>query len=404
MVNFYEKWEDFDGILKDLPKMSILEYSEVGELIFEDYSCLDEYLEKEFIPKYLARKKKYMFDSHDLVEYFSISLSSILDLGINQDEFIHIMEYLNKLGIRVCGEDSLLSGEFENYDYLISKRDKSNFKNMKLVYNNEINENNEENGNNEDVLKKWEEYQKEKSIDLRNELVCLNIKISKRIAYEYQMKTGIPSRELESAGYEGLIHAIEKYDPSHNNEFSTFAFPIVKGYILKEISEWNGYKQRNFYYKYISYKKKIEEKYHCSIVDNPDMMVDYILDEMIQDGKISKMVKKEYKTLIFMCDPDLVQKGIFFDDLVCYEEFEKQEEVMLNQFMKQDIWLAFQELDERERKVIEESFGLFGIKKKYLEEIGKEMHISKQRVSQIKDGTLRKIKTLEKVRGLKEYL
>ena len=394
----YDILSILDGTQVIPARLAVLEYSDSGELIYEDYSNLDNFLKNEFVPTYVKKSRDYRSGDNSERNLISVYLVRLVSLKLNREEFIHAVSYLRQLGVIVIGTESFLCSELENYHYVLLRRKKSELCNSSF---DDIMENVNEIQLRKSVMK---DYQRNRTIDLRNELVRLHMKLLKKITNTYAMKMGVSASELIGYGCEGLIHAIEKYDPSHNNEFSTFAFPIVKGYILKEISEWNGYKQRNFYYKYISYKKKIEEKYHCSIVDNPDMMVDYILDEMIQDGKISKMVKKEYKTLIFMCDPDLVQKGIFFDDLVCYEEFEKQEEVMLNQFMKQDIWLAFQELDERERKVIEESFGLFGIKKKYLEEIGKEMHISKQRVSQIKDGTLRKIKTLEKVRGLKEYL
>ncbi len=61
-------------------------------------------------------------------------------------------------------------------------------------------------------------------------------------------------------------------------------------------------------------------------------------------------------------------------------------------------------LNEREKKILIGRFGLDGENKKTLEEIGNKMGFSKERIRQIENIALRKLKEKQQVHHLKEYL
>ena len=62
------------------------------------------------------------------------------------------------------------------------------------------------------------------------------------------------------------------------------------------------------------------------------------------------------------------------------------------------------ELNAKERKIITHRFGIDGNKPKTLEELGREMGFSKERIRQIECNALRKLRNTEQIKHLKDYL
>jgi RNA polymerase primary sigma factor len=67
-----------------------------------------------------------------------------------------------------------------------------------------------------------------------------------------------------------------------------------------------------------------------------------------------------------------------------------------------DIEQALSSLPERERRVIELRFGLDGSQPRTLEEVGKAFGVTRERIRQIENNTLKKLETLPEAQGLKD--
>jgi RNA polymerase sigma-B factor len=67
---------------------------------------------------------------------------------------------------------------------------------------------------------------------IRDQLVDLNSDLVHYIARRFANR-GEPLEDIEQVGFLGLIHAIERFDPSLENEFSTFATPTIMGEIRR---------------------------------------------------------------------------------------------------------------------------------------------------------------------------
>ncbi len=76
------------------------------------------------------------------------------------------------------------------------------------------------------------DYRESRDPAVRDQLVELNSDLVHFIARRFANR-GEPLEDIEQVGFLGLIHAIERFDPSLENEFSTFATPTIMGEIRR---------------------------------------------------------------------------------------------------------------------------------------------------------------------------
>ena len=82
------------------------------------------------------------------------------------------------------------------------------------------------------VRRLLQEYRDNHDAAVRDQLVELNSDLVHFIARRFANR-GEPLEDIEQVGFLGLIHAIERFDPSLGNEFSTFATPTIMGEIRR---------------------------------------------------------------------------------------------------------------------------------------------------------------------------
>ena len=83
----------------------------------------------------------------------------------------------------------------------------------------------------QETLQILQAYRVNPSIRLRNQLVNLNIGLVRREAYHWKNQCQESFEDLMQVGSIGLINAIERFDISKGNAFSSFAVPYIKGEI-----------------------------------------------------------------------------------------------------------------------------------------------------------------------------
>ncbi len=91
-------------------------------------------------------------------------------------------------------------------------------------------------------------------------------------------------------------------------------------------------------------------------------------------------------------------------DLVEDDELLTPSEIVSRKLLKQQIEDILHELSERERLVITLRYGLADEQSHTLEEVGKDLHVTRERVRQIEVQAMRKLRSLSLSRGLQEYL
>lgn len=82
-----------------------------------------------------------------------------------------------------------------------------------------------------DTLNLLREYQKSPSLDVRNQIVQLNIGLARREAHHWLNNCTESYEDLLQVGCIGLIRAIERFEISKGHAFSSFATPYIRGEI-----------------------------------------------------------------------------------------------------------------------------------------------------------------------------
>lgn len=170
------------------------------------------------------------------------------------------------------------------------------------------------------------------------ELVRANLKFVVSVAKKYR-HTGVCFSDLISEGNVGLIKAARKFDPTKNVKFISYAVWWIKSSIQDCISD---------------YKKE---------------------NELTSEDDIFNMQSKlEYGEMFNVINNDFAKDAFRLQNM--------------NDGLK-DLTSV---LEKRELRILELYFGLYGNKECTLDEIGEEMNLTKERIRQIKDKAIVKMK------------
>ncbi|MBT8391344.1 MAG: sigma-70 family RNA polymerase sigma factor, partial [Ignavibacteria bacterium] len=91
-------------------------------------------------------------------------------------------------------------------------------------------------------------------------------------------------------------------------------------------------------------------------------------------------------------------------DVLYSEEQKLPDKELMNDSLKNEVLRVLSTLDEREAEVIRLSFGIGTGQKATLEEIGDKFNLTRERIRQIKEKALRKLRTSKRSDKLKDYL
>ena len=99
-----------------------------------------------------------------------------------------------------------------------------------------------------------------------------------------------------------------------------------------------------------------------------------------------------------------IAENLSLEDYICDDNYKSPETNAQSVMLKHHIDKILEELSQKEKKIIINRFGINGEKPKTLEELGKDMGFSKERIRQIEGIALRKLRSKENINHLKDYL
>lgn len=235
----------------------------------------------------------------------------------------------------------------------------------------------------------------------KEKLVKANLRFVVSVAKQYQHQ-GLGLTDLIDEGNIGLVKAAEKFDETRGFKFISYAVWWIRQSILQAIAEQsrivrlplnqvgsvnkinreiNKFEQEN------ERRPSVEE-----IADNIDLPEDKIDEAMNISGRHVSVDAP------FTSDEDSSLLDVLTND-----DTPTTDMALVEESLKSEIQEALGILNERERNIIEASYGI-NQTELTLEEIGEKYNLSRERVRQIKEKAIRKLRTCTKNKTLKTYL
>lgn len=229
-------------------------------------------------------------------------------------------------------------------------------------------------------------------LNARRLLIEGNLRLVISIAKKYR-NNGLPLTDLIEEGNVGLIRAVEKYD-YRKGTFSTYATHWIARTIQRALSNQTRMIRLPLY-KIDEIRKwlAILEKYKGKLNEEP--MIAKLAAKLKMPFKKVKDILLAYvnsSDVISLDAPIREGENISLKDILMDPDAETPEHIDMMLKLPQHLNTALDTLNESQKKVILMRFGLDGKGNRTLEEIGKIMHLSRERVRQIEKITINKLR------------
>ena len=235
----------------------------------------------------------------------------------------------------------------------------------------------------------------------RTRLVNANLRFVISIAKRYQHR-GLSLVDLVAEGNIGLVKAVDRFDETLGYKFISYAVWWIKQSIIQAISRQARpmrlpSARANLLYKLEKANGKLEQERGQS-VDWTELAGEVESSE--QDVQEMLMFQPRVSSLESTAGDDDVRLLEVIEDEDSFDPHEELEE----RNRCQEILSALNALDDRERSIVEKFFGLSEDGRLTLEQIGDEFSLTRERIRQIKDRALRKLRHFSRSGALREYL
>ena len=228
--------------------------------------------------------------------------------------------------------------------------------------------------------------------DARTTLIKANLRLVVKIAHDFK-GLGLPLLDLISEGNIGLMRAVEKFDPAKGAKFSSYAAWWIKQSMRRALANQSR-----------TIRIPVQSAGKINKIKTVRMRLAEELGRDPSDAEIAEKLEFSERTVAGLRLADLrtislndpIQQGEEgeFQDIIPDRHAQTPDQIIGDVESVFRLMDLLDKLDERERRILEMRFGLRGGRALTLEEVSQEIGRTRERVRQIQNQALTKLKQL----------